>query len=67
MFQTSCDELVRQVGIYFDNKYLILASPEKQVTKNTNTKILYMNIFYEAIHFYILTDTHSLATLLGTI
>lgn len=34
MFHTSCDELVRQVGIYFDNKYLILASPEEQVTKN---------------------------------
>lgn len=30
MFDTSCDELVRQVGIYLDNKYLILASSEKQ-------------------------------------
>lgn len=30
VFHTSCDELVRKVGIYFDNKNLVLASPEKQ-------------------------------------
>lgn len=30
MFHAGCDELVRQVGIYFDNKYLVLASPEKR-------------------------------------
>lgn len=52
MFHASCDELVRQVGIYFDNKYLILTSPEKEVTKNMSTKILYIYLFYEATHFY---------------
>ena len=31
MFYTSCDELVRQVGVYFDDENLVLASPEKQV------------------------------------
>lgn len=30
VFHTGCDELVREVGIYFDNKYLVLASSEKQ-------------------------------------
>lgn len=36
MFHASCDELVRKVGIYFDNKYLVLTPPEK---KNSNHKI----------------------------
>lgn len=31
MFHASCDELVGKVGIYFDNKYLVLTPPEKKI------------------------------------
>lgn len=47
MFHTSCDELVRKVGIYFDNKYLVLASPEKQHFK-MSTQTFNLHVFYTA-------------------
>lgn len=45
MFHTSCDELVRKVGIYFDNKYFVLASPEKPNKKDLHHKICTEKIF----------------------
>lgn len=56
MFHTSCDELVRKVGIYFDNKYLVLASPEKR----NKTKHLCRKICMKKMFFFIFWCIHTL-------
>lgn len=53
MLHTSCDELVREVGIYFDDKYLVLASPEKE--KMWHHKIrMEKNLFFINFFIYLL-------------
>lgn len=52
VFHTGCDELVRKVGIYFDNKYLVLASPEKQVLCHNKCREKFV-LFISSFIYYI--------------
>lgn len=51
MLHTSCDELVREVGIYFDDKYLVLASPEKAWRKIYFLLIFLFIYYIKFVHF----------------
>lgn len=55
MFHTSCDELVRKVGIYFDDKYLVLASPENK----TKQKIYITKYAWRKFSFHFLIHPHT--------
>lgn len=44
MFDTSRDELVRKVGIYFNHKYLVLTSAERELKSINESKHHVMHV-----------------------